>query len=217
MYLVKTPKLIQNIFPHFVWKIPTNEKKLYLTFDDGPIPEVTPWVLEQLERYNATATFFTVGENVAKHPDIFESVLEAGHSCGSHTFNHLSGWSTDNLPYFLNVRKGATLTRSSLFRPPYGRIKPSQITFLQRHYQIIMWDVLSGDFDSKLSKEQCLENVMLSTESGSIIVLHDSLKSQDKLKYVLPRMLAHFTDLGFSFEGIFERTIQKPALILRTA
>ncbi len=217
MYLVKTPKLIQNIFPHFIWKIATVQKRLYLTFDDGPIPEVTPWVLDQLDQYGAKATFFCVGENVRSYPEIFELLSTRGHGVGSHTFNHLSGWATDNVPYFLNVRKGALDTSSRLFRPPYGRIKPSQISFLKRHYQIIMWDVLSGDFDQKLTKEQCLENVLTATEPGSIIVFHDSLKSKEKLEFVLPLVLEHYSKLGYTFAPIFEETLLPQELYLRSA
>ena len=218
MYLVKTPKLIQNIFPHFVWKIPSAGRKMYLTFDDGPIPDVTPWVLEQLRSYDAKATFFCVGENIKIHQDVFQEVITDGHSIGSHTYNHLSGWSTDNIPYFLNVKRAAKLARSNLFRPPYGRIKPSQMAFLTRHYKIIMWDVLSGDFDPKISKDQCLDNVLTMAGQGSIIVFHDSLKSSKKLEYVLPQVLHHFADLGYSFEAIDEQSLtQGSKYYLRTA
>ena len=124
MYLIKTPKIIQNLFPGFIWKVPTEEKVIHLTFDDGPIPEVTPWVLNQLEKYNAKATFFCVGDNVAKHPDVYKKVLDAGHSIGNHTYNHLNGWSSDNLEYYHNVRHCAELIHSELFRPPYGKLKP---------------------------------------------------------------------------------------------
>jgi len=190
MYLIKTPKIIRNLFPNFIWNIPTTEKVLYLTFDDGPIPEVTPWVIKQLEAYNAKATFFCVGENIQKHPDVFQKVKDAGHEVGNHTFNHLSGWSTERLPYFHNVRRCAHLVKSELFRPPYGRLRPKQAQFLQRHYNIIMWDILSGDFDPNISKEDCLSNVVDHAKPGSIIVFHDSLKAQDKLKFVLPKVLA---------------------------
>jgi len=202
MYLVKTPKFIQSLFPNFIWRIPTKEKTLFLTFDDGPIPEVTPWVLEQLEAYNAKATFFCVGDNVKKHPEVFRSVLENGHSVGNHTFNHLNGWSSDNVPYFHNVRHCAHLVNSTLFRPPYGRMKPSQAQFLQRHYRIIMWDVLSGDFDPNISNEQCLRNVTEKVVPGSIVVFHDSLKAKEKLQYVLPKILKQFAAEGYQFESL---------------
>ncbi len=207
MYLIKTPTLIQNLFPNFTWKIPSDQKTIYLTFDDGPVKEVTPWVIEQLDLFDAKATFFCVGENVQANSDILLSLTDQGHTLGSHTNNHLSGWSTDNIPYFHNVRRGATLVKSSLFRPPYGRLKPSQVPFLMRHYNIIMWDVLSGDFDPDISADQCLRNVIDHAGPGSIVVFHDSLKSEKKLKHVLPRVLEHFSNQGFQFEKITEKLL----------
>lgn len=212
MYLVKTPQFIQRLFPNFTWHIPSTEKTLYLTFDDGPIPEVTPWVLNQLAQYEAKGTFFCVGDNVRKHPQVFEQVVQEGHSIGNHTFNHLSGWGTDNLPYFHNIRQCAQLVNSTLFRPPYGRLMPKQAQFLQRHYRVIMWDVLSGDFDNKLSKEQCWENVLSSAQSGSIIVFHDSLKAQERLEYVLPKTLEHFAAQGYRFERLNADEIEAGSL-----
>ncbi len=217
MYLVKTPQFIQNLFPNFTWRVPTQEKQLFLTFDDGPIPEVTPWVLEQLAAYNAKATFFCVGDNIRKHREVFDAVVENGHAVGSHTFNHLDGWASDNIPYFHNVRHSANMVDSSLFRPPYGRLKPKQAQFLMRHYEIVMWDVLSGDFDSNISKEQCLKNVTKNAGAGSIVVFHDSVKAIDRLEYALPRVLEHFTSLGYVFNKltdqalITERTVRKRA------
>ncbi len=204
MYLVKTPQFIQKLFPNFTWRIPTEEKVIHLTFDDGPIPEVTPWVLDQLAQHDAKATFFCVGENLGKYPDVLELVKKAGHALGNHTYNHLNGWLTDNVQYFLNVRRCAHALRSSLFRPPYGRMKPRQGDFLQRHYRIVMWDVLSGDFDPEISAEQCLENVLNNARKGSIIVFHDSLKAWEKLQYVLPRVLSHFSAQGFRFNHLEE-------------
>lgn len=203
MYLIKTPRFIQNLFPNFVWNIPDAEKVIYLTFDDGPIPQVTPWVLKELARYKAKATFFCVGQNIEKYPDIFEQTVREGHAVGSHTYNHLNGWTTnDNIDYYHNVRKCAALMDSDLFRPPYGRLKPTQAQFLQRHYNIIMWDVLSGDFDHKVTPEQCLNNVLNNATEGSIIVFHDSIKAKENLTYVLPRMLKHFSELGYVFRNI---------------
>ena len=200
MYLVKTPNFIQSLFPNFTWRVPAEDKVLYLTFDDGPIPRVTPWVLEQLAAYNAKATFFCVGDNIKKHPEVLQQVIDAGHSVGNHTMNHLNGWTTDNLPYFHNIRHCANLTHSVLFRPPYGKLRPRQAQFLQRHYRIVMWDVLSGDFDPNLSEEQCLANVVNNVEPGSIVVFHDSYKAEEKLRYALPRTLEHFAQLGYRFE-----------------
>jgi peptidoglycan/xylan/chitin deacetylase (PgdA/CDA1 family) len=205
MYLIKTPKFIQELFPNFTWKIPTNEKVLYLTFDDGPIPGVTPWVLKQLAQYDAKATFFCVGNNIEKHPEVFAQVKAAGHSVGSHTQDHLNGWTSDNLPYFHNVRHGANQTKTILFRPPYGKLRPRQTQFLLRHYRIVMWDVLSGDFDPRISEEQCLLNVTRNAEPGSIVVFHDSLKAEEKLRYALPKALAYFAEQGYRFEALNEQ------------
>ena len=202
MYLVKTPAFIQNLFPNFTWRIPTQEKVIYLTFDDGPIPEVTPWVMEQLAAYNAKATFFCVGDNVRKHPEIFRQLTDAGHSVGNHTYNHLNGWATDKLRYFHNIRHCANLVDSDLFRPPYGRLRPRQAQFLQRHYRIVMWDVLSGDFDPNISVEQCYDNIVTKAEAGSIVVLHDSLKAEKKLRVVLPKVLNYYQERGFRFEAL---------------
>jgi len=217
MYLVKTPQFIQNLFPNFTWRIPTQDKELFLTFDDGPIPEVTPWVLDQLRAFQAKATFFCVGDNIRKHQEVFQQVKEEGHSVGNHTFNHLNGWASDNIPYFHNVRHAATLTDSDLFRPPYGRLKPKQAQFLQRHYRIVMWDVLSGDFDPNISEEQCLNNVVNNASEGSIIVFHDSLKAKEKLEYVLPRVLKHFSEQGYTFQSLQEQSLDLQGTNLKTA
>ncbi|MCB0640901.1 MAG: polysaccharide deacetylase family protein, partial [Phaeodactylibacter sp.] len=215
MYLVKTPQFIQNLFPNFVWSIPGDEKRVFLTFDDGPIPEVTPWVLETLDAYRAKATFFCVGDNVRKHPDVFESVLEKGHQVGNHTYNHLNGWSSENIPYFHNIRHCANMIHTDLFRPPYGRMKPKQAQFLQRHYNIVMWDVLSGDFDANISPEQCLQNVLNNVKNGSIIVFHDSIKAGEKLRFVLPEVLKQLQSEGYAFESITEEVLSSTRQYLR--
>ena len=205
MYLTKTPNFIQNLFPGYTWKVNSEEKEIFLTFDDGPIPEVTPWVLEELGKYNAQASFFCVGDNVRKHSEIFEQVVSSGHTIGNHTYNHYNGWTTDNINYFHNVRKCAHLVKSNLFRPPYGKLKPKQTQFLSRHYDIVMWDVLSGDFDPNLSKQDCYEKVIRSTKEGSIIVFHDSLKAFEKLQFVLPKVLQHFTEQGYTFQALKQK------------
>lgn len=217
MYLVKTPQFIQKLFPNFTWRIPTEDKQLFLTFDDGPIPEVTPWVLEQLAQYNAKATFFCVGENVEKHPEVYKAVTSAGHAVGSHTFNHLDGWANDNIPYFHNVRHSANMVDSVLFRPPFGRLKPKQAQFLLRHYRVVMWDVLSGDFDANISKEQCLKNVTRNAGAGSIVVFHDSLKAIDRLEYALPRVLEHFSSLGYTFNTLNEQELINKVALRKSA
>ncbi len=202
MYLVKTPKFVQSLFPNFTWNLPTSEKVIHLTFDDGPIPEVTPWVLEMLAKFDAKGTFFCVGNNVLKHPEVFQQVINEGHSVGNHTQNHLSGWASEHLPYIHDVRHCSKNVPSSLFRPPYGRLKPSQAQFLQRHYEVIMWDILSGDFDQNIDPSQCLGNVLMKTGPGSIVVFHDSIKAERNLKFTLPRVLAYFSKLGYRFEAI---------------
>ena len=201
MYLVKTPRVLQKLFPNFHWRIaePAARPTIYLTFDDGPIPQVTPWVIEELARYNAKATFFCVGNNVRRNPAVLQQVIDAGHTVGSHTTHHLDGWKTDNVPYFHDVRNCAGQLRTNLFRPPYGRLKPSQAQFLQRHYDIVMWDVLSGDFDPELTAEDCYDNVVDNATDGSIVVLHDSLKAEEKLRQFLPRLLEYYAAAGYSF------------------
>lgn len=199
MFLAKTPKLIQAFMPFYTWSVPTSEKILYLTFDDGPIPEVTPWVLETLRSYNAGATFFCVGDNVEKHPDIYRQIQRDGHAVGNHTYHHLNGWQTEHVTYLNNVRRCARIVKSRLFRPPYGRLMPRQREFLQRHFRIVMWDVLSGDYAPEITPEQCLQNVLDNARPGSIIVFHDSLKAERNLRYALPAILRHFAGKGYRF------------------
>ena len=202
MYLVHTPQYVQALFPGLTWKVPSNQKEIYLTFDDGPIPEVTPWVLSTLDEYDAKATFFCVGDNVRKYPNIYKRIIEDGHSVGNHTLNHLSGWATENISYFHNIRHCARMVHSGLFRPPYGKLRPSQIQFLQRHYHIIMWDVLSADFDNDISPEDCFQNVIQHAVQGSIVVFHDSLKAETNLRFALPMVLDHFSKQGYEFRAL---------------
>lgn len=199
MFLAKTPKLIQAFMPFYTWSVPTSEKILYLTFDDGPIPEVTPWVLETLRSYDARATFFCVGDNVEKHPDIYRQIQRDGHAVGNHTYHHLNGWQTEHVTYLNNVRRCARMVKSRLFRPPYGRLMPRQREFLQRHFRIVMWDVLSGDYAPEITPEQCLQNVLDNARPGSIIVFHDSLKAERNLRFALPALLEHFAAQGYRF------------------
>ena len=203
MLLHKTPLVLQWLFPAMLWKVKTAEKHIYLTFDDGPIPEVTPWVLDVLREHGALATFFCVGENVVKHPQIFQRLIQEGHSVGNHTHNHLNGWKTSTHQYLENVTNAqeALSNESStthLFRPPYGRLSRGQMKELKSK-NIVMWDVLSGDFSSELNPDQVLEKSIKYTKPGSIIVFHDNVKAQTNLKYVLPAYLSYFNAKGFSF------------------
>lgn len=202
MYLVKSPRLLKKYYSSLIWDVKPDKPCIYLTFDDGPIPIVTTHILNILKQYNAKATFFCIGDNVAKHPDIFEQLLKNGHIIGNHTYNHLKGWKTDNKTYLNNFLLADKILDVPLFRPPYGRIKKQQIKDLQTarpDIKIIMWDVLSGDFDIDLSPEACLNNVLKHTEAGSIIVFHDSLKAFDRVKYVLPRALEAWSKAGYEF------------------
>ena len=217
IYPIKIPKVVQSIFGKFKWSFTGSEKVIYITFDDGPIPDVTPWVLKTLSEYNASATFFCIGENVEKYPKIFQKILAEKHCIGNHTNNHLNGWKTSTKDYLNNIGKaeinfqssvkGSTTTNylppTNLFRPPYGKIKPGQAKHLiKMNYKIIMWDVLSGDFDTTISKEKCLENVIKNVKNGSIIVFHDSIKAFKNLEYALPKTLEYFTDRGYVFKAI---------------
>ncbi len=199
MYPVKTPSIVKALYRDLVWRMPDTEKVIYLTFDDGPIPEVTPFVLDELERYRAKGTFFCIGENIDKHPALFAKIKTAGHSIGNHSYSHLNGWQTPAKEYLNNIERCQQLTGTALFRPPYGRIKRAQAKALGTTHKIIMWDVLSGDFDQGISQEKCLRNVIRNATSGSIIVFHDSLKAQKNLAYTLPRTLAHFAKAGYRF------------------
>lgn len=205
MYLANSPFWLQWLYPSLTWHKSRKEKYVYLTFDDGPIPVVTPFVLNTLKNFNAKATFFCIGDNVAKFPEVYAEVLSEGHSVGNHTFNHLRGWNSNNEDYLSNIRKCSGLVHSNLFRPPYGRIKKSQIADLRSHFpdlKIIMWDVLSGDFDTGISKEKCLQNVLKNAKSGSIIVFHDSQKAFERLQYALPAVLETFKKKGFCFKAL---------------
>ncbi len=212
MYLHFTPIWIQKLLPGFTYRKMVEEKVVFITFDDGPIPEVTPWVLETLAQYNAKATFFCVGENISKHPHIFQAIISAGHAIGNHTYNHLKGQKNSTEVYLQNITACEEEINSypinninlpKLFRPPHGRLTFAQAKKIRDlNYDIILWNVLSGDFDIHLSQEKCLNKTLQHTKKGAIVVFHDNTKSFEKIKYVLPRYLQTLTAEGYTFQTL---------------
>ncbi len=196
---------MRALYPSLIWNIKANAKALYLTFDDGPHATATPFVLDQLQKYNAKASFFCIGKNVLAYPEIYQRILQEGHSVGNHTYHHVNGWKVSDEVYMEEIEKTSGLVKSNLFRPPYGRIKRSQLKKLQTpnsKLETIMWDVLSGDFDTEISPEACLQNVLKNSKPGSIIVFHDSTKAWDRMQYALPKVLEFFTKKGYLFKNI---------------
>jgi peptidoglycan/xylan/chitin deacetylase (PgdA/CDA1 family) len=196
---------LQWFYPTLTWHKSRKEKIIFLTFDDGPIPVVTPFVLNTLKKFNAEATFFCIGENIDKHPEVFADVIEAGHKVGNHTYNHLKGWNFKDNEYLDNIKKCAQHTGIQLFRPPYGRIKKTQIkalNLLNPEVEIVMWDVLSGDFDQSITTEKCINNVLKNVKNGSIIVFHDSLKAFGRLEESLPIILEELSKRGYAFKSL---------------
>ena len=202
MFLPYTPRLLHRLFPDFTWRMPGAGSAVYLTFDDGPIPQVTPWVLDQLAAHKAQASFFCVGDNALRHPDVLAQVQAAGHTVANHTQHHLSGWHTPAADYLLDVQLCAQSVPSTLFRPPYGQMTWTQAAWLKRHFRVIMWDVLSGDYDRRLSAQQCLRHVQRHARPGSIIVMHDSLKAEPNLRYLLPSVLDFLTAQGWEMHAL---------------
>jgi peptidoglycan/xylan/chitin deacetylase (PgdA/CDA1 family) len=206
-YFVKTPWLLKKMYPYGIWDIQGMQKKVYLSFDDGPHPDITPFVLEQLSRYNAKASFFCIGKNVMAHPAIFEMIVRKGHAVGNHTQNHLNGWKTPDEVYIDNIRQAQQYIPSNLFRPPYGRISKSQVLLLRKEFpaiEIIMWDVLSADFDTSINARKCTSNVVTNVKPGSIVVFHDSEKAFPRLQESLPEVLENLSVRGYIFETIPE-------------
>ena len=211
----KTPPLLKYLYPGLVWDKKQEAKDcstptLYITFDDGPVPEVTPFVWDTLTQFDALATFFCVGENVSRYPQLYQETLYRQHAVGNHTHHHLNGWRTDDATYLDNVAACAQALRthnpsrpsSSLFRPPYGKIRRRQIKALKAHYTLVMWDILSGDFDATFDARVCLQKSIRHTQPGTIIIFHDSYKAQKNLAYVLPRYLEHFARAGYTFSPL---------------
>jgi peptidoglycan/xylan/chitin deacetylase (PgdA/CDA1 family) len=204
-YSVKTPWWLKLLYKDCIWDIKGTEKVIYLTFDDGPHPAITPFVLDELKKYNAKATFFCIGKNVVAHNEVCRRITTEDHTIGNHTHNHLNGWKTKDAIYLQNITEAAKHIDSKLFRPPYGKIKQSQLkqlSTLSFNMKAIMWSVLSGDFDRKLSPEKCLQHVIKNTKSGSIVVFHDSEKAFERLEYALPRVLKYFSEKGYRFGKI---------------
>lgn len=202
MKTASVPIFLRMFYPSLLWSMPQGNKQLYLTFDDGPHPEITPQVLDLLAKHNARATFFCVGENVAKNPKTYQQILDAGHLTGNHTYNHLNGWKTPLKEYYENTNKCREVVDSVYFRPPYGRINPCQIQTLKKEYSLVMWSVLSYDYDRETNAEQCLDYVMRHTTDGAIIVFHDSEKAAPNLLKTLPQVLSHYTKEGYRFERL---------------
>jgi hypothetical protein len=198
----RPPLLYRMLFPETVWRIHSKPHTVYLTFDDGPIPEVTPWVLDTLDRYGIKATFFCVGENVKRNPNLFAEVLRRGHSVGNHTMNHMQGARVSTKVYLHNVFTANELIHTTLFRPPHGLLRWAQSKVLRNRFGIIMYDLVSHDYSRKLTGEQVLDNVKRNVRNGSIIVFHDSLKAEKNMKYALPRAIEWLREQGYNFDKI---------------
>lgn len=204
----KTPGFVKTLFPNFTWNIDTDKQELYLTFDDGPTPEITDWVLQHLAKYNAKATFFCIGNNIEKYPDIFSNIIAEGHAIGNHTYNHLKGWKHKTKNYINDVIETEKLmnshsVNSNLFRPPYGKFKNKQSKkLLELGYKIVLWDVLSYDWDKSVTQDDCYNNVISAAKEGSIIVFHDSVKASHNLKYALPKVLEYYNERGYTFKAL---------------
>lgn len=200
VYSTRIPRAVPPLFPEFLWR--GTGPSVHLTFDDGPHPEWTPFVLDQLERHGQKATFFCVGDNIRRHPEVFDRIRREGHSYGNHTMRHESGWTTGTFAYLRSHLECDALTGSGLFRPPYGRLTKGQARAIGRRDRIVMWDVLTGDFDAKRTAEDCWASTVQALRPGSIAVMHDSEKAAERLEGLLPRLLAHLSDQGWRSEAI---------------
>ena len=192
------PSWFKKLFPSLTWEVPGDDNTVYLTFDDGPHPEITPWVLEQLKQHKMQATFFCVGDNARKFPDTIDQIKQEGHQLGNHTMHHIKGWNTSTEDYIKDIEACQQYVSSDLFRPPYGRITREQIQQLKQKFRIIMWSILSCDFDKKLNQEKALRGLKDKTRKGSIIVFHDSVKAEDNLRFLLPKYLQFLNHKGYT-------------------
>lgn len=202
MFRHTIPSFFPVVAPSLVWRLKQAEKTIYLTFDDGPHPEITLQVLNILNTYNAKATFFCVGDNVKKYPEVYHQIIKQKHAVGNHTFNHLSGFKTPNQVYFNNINQAGKVIQSKLFRPPYGQITPAQIKALKKQYTIVMWSILTRDYEPNLHVENALKQIITNTKSGDVVVFHDSEKAKVNLLYMLPKFLAHFSSLNYQFKAL---------------
>lgn len=207
-YFITTPWWLRRLFPGCLWDVRTKEKVIYLTFDDGPHPDITPFVLDELAKYNAKATFFCIGNNVKRFPEVYRQVQQQGHIVGNHTMHHINGWKSSDSVYLADVTEAAEYIKTAYFRPPYGRIKRSQIKKLSNGnatllpLKTIMWSVLAGDWDSTVTPQKCFERVKKNIYPGCIVVFHDSAKAYERMSYVLPKLLKYFTEEGYSFRAL---------------
>jgi peptidoglycan/xylan/chitin deacetylase (PgdA/CDA1 family) len=202
MIIVRIPGIFKKIYPGLIWNISAADRAVCLTFDDGPTPGITERVLSVLDEFRAVATFFCIGRNAERHPEILRQILEAGHEVGNHTYSHLKGWYTPNRQYFEDIELASEFIPSDLYRPAYGMITPCQVRYLRKEYRIVMWDVMSYDFHPRTSREKCLDHVIRYTKPGSVVVFHDSVKASEKLLFALPRALEYFMERGFTFKTI---------------
>lgn len=202
MAFVRIPGILKKIYPGLTWNIRGEDRVLHLTFDDGPTPDITGQVLDILATANARATFFCIGRNAERHPEILRRIIDAGHAVGNHTYSHLKGWYTPNREYYEDIELASQFVPSQLYRPAYGMITPMQIRYLKQHFRIVLWDVMSYDFDPGVSKEKCLLNVTANAGPGSVIVFHDSVKASASMLYALPRVLDFFGEKGYRFKAI---------------
>lgn len=200
MIIEQPPAILRWMYPRALWRMDKNDKSVYLTFDDGPIPEITPWVLDLLDKYNIKATFFLVGDNIRKHPEEFKMIVNRGHRLGNHTFNHLKGFEYNSQDYMANTEKANEYLKTDLFRPPHGHMKIFQYYALRNKYRIVMWDLVSRDYSKRLNGKQVLEKVKHYARNGSIITFHDSLKSEQNMKYALPRSIEWLLKQGYTFK-----------------
>jgi peptidoglycan/xylan/chitin deacetylase (PgdA/CDA1 family) len=202
-YLVKTPWWLKKLYPGCLWDMPGKERTFYLTFDDGPHPDITPFVLDVLKKYNARATFFCIGKNAEQYPEVYKRILAEGHATGNHTQHHINGWKNSDENYLHDIRLADHFIQSSLFRPPYGRMKRSQVKkILSDNRIIVMWNILAGDWDASVSPEKCFDRVIKKISDGDILVYHDSEKAWERMSFALPRLLETFTAVGYRFEKI---------------